>query len=115
ATGNKLPVPPYGMAMPPLVPFSDRLAAAIDKRGTVACVGLDPVIEKLPADLRPATPTDHGAAATAIRRFCDGVIDAVRDIVPAVKFQSACFERYAEHGVAALRQSIVHARQAGLI
>jgi len=115
ASGSKLPVPPYGMSMSSPAPFSDRLAAAIDKRGTVACVGLDPVIEKFPRDMQPATAADHGAAATAIRRFCDAVIDAVHEHVPVVKFQSACFERYGEHGIAALRQSILHASQAGLI
>ncbi len=101
-------------ATPPL-PFSDRLAAAVDRTGTVACVGIDPVVEKFVPDMKPPNPADHGAAAGSIRRFCDGVIDAVREHVPIVKFQGACFERYGEHGVIALRQSIIHARQAGLL
>jgi orotidine-5'-phosphate decarboxylase len=105
------------MAMTPseLAPFSDRLAAAVDARRTVACVGIDPVFERFPADMKPANPADHGASGNALRRFCDGVIEAVRGVVPVVKFQSACFERYGEHGVSALRQSIIHAKQAGLI
>ena len=103
-------------ATPPLTShFSDRLAAAIDRLGTVACVGIDPVVEKFVPDMKPPNPADHGASANAIRRFCDGVIDAVREHVPIVKFQSACFERYGEHGVIALRQSIIHAKQAGLL
>jgi orotidine-5'-phosphate decarboxylase len=96
-------------------PFSDRLAAAIDARGSVACVGIDPVIEKFPADMKPANPADHGASGNALRRFCDGVVEAVRGVVGVVKFQSACFERYGEHGVSALRQSIIHAKHAGLM
>ncbi len=99
---------------PPL-PFSDRLAAAIDRTGTVACVGIDPVVDRFPPDMRPPNPADFGASANCIRRFCDGVIDAVREHVPIVKFQSACFERYGEHGIIALRQSIIHAHQAGLL
>lgn len=87
----------------------------MDAKGTVACVGIDPVVEKFPADFKPANPADHGASANAIRRFCDGVIDAVAPLAPIVKFQSACFERYGEHGLSALRHSIIHARQAGLL
>ena len=108
----------YGSAMPsptPPLPFSDRLAAAIDRTGTVACVGIDPVVDRFPPDMRPPNPADFGASANSIRRFCDGVIDAVREHVPIVKFQSACFERYGEHGIIALRQSIIHAHQAGLL
>lgn len=77
--------------------------------GTVACVGIDPVQDKMPADMRSA---DAGAALT---RFSDGVIDAVAGVVPIVKFQSGCYERYGEQGVAALRRAIAHARQAGLL
>ena len=73
------------------------------------------MVEKFVPDMKPPNPADHGASANAIRRFCDGVIDAVREHVPIVKFQSACFERYGEHGVIALRQSIIHAKQAGLL
>lgn len=87
----------------------------MEAKGTVACVGIDPVVEKFPADFRPANPADHGASGNSIRRFCDGVIDAVAGLVPIVKFQSACFERYGEHGLSALRHSIIHAHQAGLL
>ncbi len=105
------------MATPPTYPtaFSDRLFAAMDRAGTVACVGIDPVVEKFVPDMKPPNPADHGASANAIRRFCDGIIDAVREHVPIVKFQSGCFERYGEHGIIALRQSIIHAHQAGLL
>ena len=63
------------------------------------------------------TPPTHGGGGRlpASASFCDGVIDAVRAHVPIVKFQSACFERYGEHGVTALRQSIISAHQAGLL
>jgi orotidine-5'-phosphate decarboxylase len=103
------------MAAPTLAPFSDRLAAAMDAKGTVACVGIDPVVSKFPVDFKPPNPADHGASGNSLRRFCDGVVDAVAPLVPIVKFQSACFERYGEHGMAALKHAMVHARQAGLL
>lgn len=91
--------------------FADRVAGAIDRRRTPACVGLDPVLERLPEPVRLA----HDDAATAIAVFCSGVIKAVAPIVPAIKIQSACFERYGDQGVRALRSTVLEARAAGLI
>jgi orotidine-5'-phosphate decarboxylase len=90
--------------------FSDRLAAAIDRAGVPACVGIDPVLDKLPPGLRSAPEP-----ARAIHDFSVGVCDAVARVVPAVKFQSACYERFGDAGVAALRESIRHARSLGLV
>lgn len=89
--------------------FADRLAARIDALNSVACVGLDPVLDKFPTDLRPADAS-HTAASESIRRFSFGVIDAVSAHVPIVKFQSACYERFGAPGIAALHASIAHAR-----
>lgn len=98
--------------MPDDTPFSDRLAAAIDRLGVPACVGLDPVVEKLPEPLR-ARARDAGGAAGAIAEFCLGVIDASAPHAAAFKPQSACFERFGAPGVAALREVIAAARARG--
>jgi orotidine-5'-phosphate decarboxylase len=90
--------------------FADRLAAAIDRTGSPACVGLDPVLEKLPAAVRTA----HDAAG-ALREFSLGVIDAAAGAVPVVKPQSACYERYGAEGVRVLREVVAHARSKGLL
>jgi orotidine-5'-phosphate decarboxylase len=93
--------------------FSDRLAAAIDRCGTPACVGLDPVYERLPAPVRGGEP--HGA----IMRFCMGVVaelaDGPKPIVPVLKPQIACFERYGPPGLMALAGVIEQARRAGFL
>ncbi len=96
--------------MPHDTHFSDRLADAIDRVGSPACIGLDPVIEKLPGSLRPASD-----GLDAIREFCLGVIDAAAGAVPAVKPQSACFERYGAEGAAILEDLCAHAAERGLI
>ncbi len=96
----------------PDTPFSDRLAAAIDRAGAPACVGLDPVFEKLPAALRAAHSADPVAAIAAFSR---GILRAIRGIVPAVKFQSACYERYHGPGFDLLHHLIAEARAAGLV
>lgn len=94
--------------------FADRLAAAIARCKTPAVVGIDPQLDKLPPSLRSAA-FNAASAASAIESFSRDVIDAVADIVPAVKINSAFFEAYYEDGVAAYFRCVAHARQRGLL
>lgn len=94
--------------------FADRLCAAIERLDAPACVGLDPVVEQLPDDLRRRA-TDDDAAAAMIERFSVGVLDAVRGVVPAVKVQSACYERFGAPGYAAMERVCAHASRARLL
>ena len=97
--------------------FADRLHAAIRAKGTPALVGIDPRLKSLPAPILDAATgsTELDRAADAFERFGKGLIDAVADVVPAVKPQSAFFEELGPPGVAALSRVIAHARAAGLI
>jgi orotidine-5'-phosphate decarboxylase len=88
--------------------FSDRLIACIRRAGSPTCVGLDPVIDRLPAAVRAADPV------RAIDLFCRGVIEAAAEHVAAVKFQSACFERYGGAGFSLLGDLIPFAAKRGL-
>jgi len=92
---------------------ADRLLASIARVGSPACVGIDPVIERLPRALRDGAAT-RADQAHAIGAYAEGVIEAVAKHVPCVKLQSACFERYGWEGVAALERCIKAARRAGL-
>lgn len=94
--------------------FGDLLAGAIDRVGSPVCVGLDPVLESLPAEVRAR----HHEPLGAIAEFCRGVLHAIADggaIVPAVKFQSACFERYGFKGVGVLEECMGDAARLGLV
>lgn len=91
-------------------PFVDRLASAMDGTRSIACVGLDPVLEKLPPEARQGR-----GDVEAIAHFCEGVLGAVAGLVPIVKFQSACFERYSAAGVDALHALIARANELGLL
>ena len=96
-------------------PWADRLAAAMEARGSAVCVGLDPRTESLPPSLAPQAGADWSAVAASYRRFCEGVIDAVADIVPVVKPQAAFFEQLGPPGMVALGQVIDHAIASGLL
>jgi orotidine-5'-phosphate decarboxylase len=71
-----------------------KLAAAMGRAACNACVGLDPVLTKLPAAIDRSDPID------AIRRFSLGVLEVVAPHVACLKVQSACYERYGPSGVA---------------
>lgn len=94
--------------------FADRLLCAIDTKAAPVCVGIDPVHERLPPDLAQRVDGPD-TALSAIAEFCSIVIDAVADAVPAVKFQSACFERYRQDGVEVLFSLMGEAHDRGLI
>ena len=94
--------------------FADRLNAAVAARGTPAVVGIDPVLERLPAALRPRDGTAD-AAAKALEAFSRTVIDRVAPHVPAVKINSAFFEAFYEFGVAAYYRLVAHAHSRGLL
>jgi len=94
--------------------LADRLLAAIEGKAGPVCVGLDPVAERLPPELQPSEETP-AARLEAIGRFCDGVLEAVAPIVPAVKLQSAYFEAYRQAGVELYFRLVERARGCGLI
>lgn len=94
--------------------FADRLCAAMERLDAPACVGLDPVVESLPDDLR-AQARDDDSSAAMIERFSMGVLDAVRGVVPAVKVQSACYERFGAPGFGAMERVCAHAKKNDLL
>jgi orotidine-5'-phosphate decarboxylase len=102
-------------AMPEPQHFADRLHAAINRCGSPVCVGLDPVLESIPEEIRAR----HHDPLGAVAEFCRGVLRAIapsgKPIVPAVKLQSACFERYGSRGVAVLEEKVAVAAGLGLV
>ncbi|MBW1796407.1 MAG: orotidine-5'-phosphate decarboxylase [Deltaproteobacteria bacterium] len=99
--------------------FSDRLITEIDKKRSVAVVGLDPVYQRIPLCFREVTRGNEGdllkAAADAIIIFNKCIIDIVEPYVPAVKPQIAFYERYGIEGIKAFVHTVEYARNKGLI
>ena len=99
--------------------FADRVCAAVDAKGSPVVVGLDPRPEGLPPGLLSDCKAKYGdtpqAVGEAFWRFNRGIIDAVRDVVPAVKPQLAFYERYGLAGLMAYSRTAARAREAGLL
>jgi orotidine-5'-phosphate decarboxylase len=99
----------------PAIPFADRLAEAVERKRSQLVVGLDPVVDLLPVELRGEAAGGRAAAATAVERFCTGIVDAVAPYVAAVKPQAAFFEALGSDGWRALESVARYAREAGLL
>jgi len=94
--------------------FADRLCAAVQRCGTPAVVGIDPVLENLPAALQPRERS-LASAVGALETFCRGVMDAVAPHVPAVKINAGFFEALYAEGLAAYYRLVAHAHARGLL
>jgi orotidine-5'-phosphate decarboxylase len=98
--------------------FADRFIDAIKTKGNPCIVGLDPRLELVPKDFFPSGDADLSrdeAVEDTIFAFNEAIIDAVKDLVPAVKLQSAFYEQYGLSGMWAFERSIKYAKDAGLI
>jgi orotidine-5'-phosphate decarboxylase len=101
--------------------FADRLQAAIDSKQSCLVVGFDPVVERLPPEVRSGpgrTPggagwTAHAAAAVGI--FLEEVCDAIAPHAVAVKPNLAFFERLGAVGWECLERVCAGARRRGLL
>ena len=94
--------------------LQDKIRAK--KNPTVA--GLDPKPEYVPEHIRKASYEKFGetlmGAADAIWEFNKGLIDALWEVVPAVKPQAAYYERLGWEGMSVLEKTIRYAREKGL-
>lgn len=88
----------------------DSLIDAIVRLRCPCVVGLDPVIEAMPP---PFQANQH--PGEAIFAFNTAIIDAICDVVPAVKPQIAFYEAYGREGIQAFADTVDYAHRAGLI
>ena len=96
----------------------DVLQEKIIRMKNPTVVGLDPKPEYVPEHIRKASYEQFGetleGAADAIFQFNKGLIDALCEIVPAVKPQSAYYERLGWPGMSMLEKTIRYAHEKGM-
>lgn len=97
----------------------DRLIARIQKTNAPIVVGLDPTMKFVPEHIKKAVFAEYGqtlrGAAEAIYLFNRGIVDAVCDLVPAVKPQIAMYEQFGTEGLIAYQKTVAYCKQKGLI
>ncbi|MCD8050181.1 MAG: orotidine-5'-phosphate decarboxylase [Clostridiales bacterium] len=96
----------------------DRLQQAIIRTKNPTVAGLDARLEYVPQPMIDRAIAQYGetrkAAAEAIFAFNCGLIDALYDIVPAVKPQAAYYELLGWEGMEMLERTIRYAREKGM-
>ena len=96
----------------------DVLQEKILEKHNPTVAGLDPKPEQIPAHILEAAYRDYGTglagAAEAVWQFNRGLIDALCDVVPAVKPQAAYYERLGWQGLAVMEKTIAYAKEQGL-
>ncbi len=96
----------------------DRLIEKIVEKQNPTVAGLDPKLAYIPDFIKEEAYTKYGknleGAAEALLVYNKALIDALYDIVPAVKPQAAYYEMYGWQGVKALVETIAYAKSKGM-
>ena len=96
----------------------NRLIEKIIEKKNPTVAGLDPKLDYVPQYIREKCFAQYGrtleGAAEALYEFNVGLIDALCDVVPAVKPQMAYYEMYGHHGIKTLEKTIEYAKSKGL-
>lgn len=94
----------------------------VDKISTLnapVVVGLDPMLSYVPAPIQKKAFEEYGetleGAAEAIWQFNKAIVDAVYDLIPAVKPQIAMYEQFGIPGLSAFAKTCEYCKAKGLV
>lgn len=97
----------------------NKLIEKIQKTGAPIVVGLDPMMKYVPEHIKKAAFAGQGetleGAAEAIWQYNKGIVDAIYDLVPAVKPQVAMYEQFGIPGMIAFKKTVDYCKEKGLV
>lgn len=97
----------------------NRLVANIKKTNAPIVVGLDPMMKFIPEQIKEAAFKEYGetlqGAAEAIWQYNKGIVDAIYDLIPAVKPQIAMYEQFGIEGLIAFKKTVDYCKEKGLV
>ena len=97
----------------------NKLNEKIKKTGAPIVVGLDPMMKFVPEFIKKNAFAEFGetleGAAEAIWQYNKGIVDAIYDLVPAVKPQIAMYEQFGIPGVIAFKKTVDYCKEKGLV
>ncbi len=97
----------------------NKLITKIKETNAPIVVGLDPMMKFIPAQIRQAAFCELGetleGAAEAIWQYNKGLVDAIYDLVPAVKPQIAMYEQFGIPGMIAFKKTVDYCKEKGLV
>ncbi len=97
----------------------NKLVNKIQKTGAPIVVGLDPMMKFIPEHITKAAFAEFGetleGAAEAIWQYNKGIVDAVYDLIPAVKPQIAMYEQFGIPGLIAFKKTVDYCKSKDLV
>lgn len=97
----------------------NRLISKIRETKAPIVVGLDPMLKFVPEFIKKAAYAEYGetleGAGEAVWQFNKGIVDAVYELIPAVKPQIAMYEQFGVPGLAAFRKTVEYCHEKGLV
>ena len=97
----------------------DKLIEKIERTAAPIVVGLDPMLGFVPEQILRKAYSEKGenlaGAVEAIWQYNKGIVDAIYDLIPAVKPQIAMYEQFGPEGLAVYKQTVDYCREKGLV
>ena len=96
-----------------------KLIAGIKRTEAPIVVGLDPMLSYIPEHITEKAYAAYGetlqGAGEAVWQYNKGIVDAVCDLVPAVKPQIAMYEQFGIEGLIAFEKTVRYCKEKGLV
>ena len=97
----------------------NQLITRIRQTGAPIVVGLDPMMKFIPQQIQKDAYAQYGetleGAAEALWQYNKGIVDAIYDLIPAVKPQIAMYEQFGVPGMIAFKKTVDYCREKGLV
>lgn len=97
----------------------NKLISKIQKTNAPIVVGLDPMMKFIPEYIRRKAFAEYGetleGAAEAVWQYNKGIVDAIYDLVPAVKPQIAMYEQFGIPGMIAFKRTVDYCKEKDLV
>lgn len=96
-----------------------KLITKIQKTQAPIVVGLDPMMNYIPEHIQKKAFAEYGetleGAAEAIWQYNKEIVDAVYDLIPAVKPQIAMYEQFGIEGLKAFKKTVDYCKEKDLV
>ncbi|MGI6007078.1 MAG: orotidine-5'-phosphate decarboxylase [Ruminococcus sp.] len=96
-----------------------KLIEKIQKTNAPIVVGLDPMLSYIPEQVQKKAFHEFGetleGAAEAVWQFNKAIVDAVSDLIPAVKPQIAMYEQFGLPGLEAFKKTVDYCHEKDLV
>lgn len=97
----------------------NKLIAKIQSTNAPIVVGLDPMMKFVPEHIQKKAFAELGetleGAAEAVWQYNKGIVDAICDLVPAVKPQIAMYEQFGIPGMIAFQKTVDYCKEKDLV